>query len=104
MISKFKTYFVSLLSLVLTLSGFAQDNNSSISEDLKKIWSSDNSSPSEDIYPIDILNTNNDPGTGNGTDNVIDAPIDGGLSFLMAAGVLYGTKRIRRTKINKPKR
>lgn len=93
-----KTYFFVLLSLVLSVSGLAQDNNSSISEDLKKIWSSDNSSPSSDIYPIDGLTTNADPGTGNGTDNVLDAPVDGGLGFLMAAGVLYGARRIRRKK------
>jgi len=96
-ISKLKIYIIALISLLLTLSGLAQDNNSSISEDLKKIWTADNSTPSEDIYPIDILTTN-DAGTGNGTDNVLDAPIDGGLSFLMAAGVLYGAKIIRRTK------
>ena len=97
MISKLKTYLIALFSLVFTQSAEAQDNNSSISEDLKKIWSTDNSTPSEDIYPIDILTTN-DAGTGNGTDNVLDAPIDGGLGFLMAAGILYGAKRIRRTR------
>lgn len=93
-----KICFFVLIGLSLSLSGFTQDNNSSISEDLKKIWNADNSTPSDDIYPIDILNTNDDPGTGNGTDNVLDAPIDGGLGFLMAAGVLYGARRIRKKK------
>lgn len=91
-----KALYLLLICIVFFSSGSAQDNNSSISEDLKKIWNADNSSPSTDIYPIDALTTNNDPGTGNGTDNVLDAPVDGGLGFLMAAGALYGTIRLRR--------
>lgn len=79
----------------MTFFASAQDNNSSITEDLKKIWSNDNSTPSQDIYPIDDLITNVDPGTGNGTDNVLDAPVDGGLGILMAAGLFFGAKRIR---------
>lgn len=94
---KFSIFFIFLIT---SLSGIAQDNNSSISEDLKKIWNADNTAPSDDIYPIEELTTNNDPGTGNGTDNVLDAPVDGGLGFLMAAGVLYGARRIRKKVIN----
>lgn len=91
-----KNFSFFLICLGISFTSIAQDNNASISEDLKKIWSGDNSTPSDDIYPIDGLTTNNDPGTGNGTDNVLDAPVDGGLSFLMAAGVFYGTRRLRR--------
>lgn len=91
-----KALYLLLICIVFFLAGSAQDNNSSISEDLKKIWNADNSTPSTDIYPIDALTTNVDPGTGNGTDNVLDAPVDGGLGFLMAAGALYGTRRLRK--------
>lgn len=96
-----KTCFVILLSLFLSVSTFSQDYNSSIPEDLRNIWNNDNSSTSSIYSTQDDLYTNNDDpgtGTGNGTDNVLDAPIDGGLSLLLAAGVLYGTKRIRRSR------
>lgn len=91
-----KSLFLFSICIVLFTVGSAQDNNSSISEDLKKIWNPNNTASSDDIYPIDGLMTNNDPGTGNGTDNVIDAPVDGGVGFLMAAGVLYGARRLRK--------
>jgi len=29
------------------------------------------------------------------TDDVVDAPVDGGLSLLVAAGIGYGAKRVR---------
>lgn len=94
-----KSFSLFLICLAIFFSGIAQDNNASISDDLKKVWGSNNSAPSNDIYPIDAMTTNNDDpgtGTGNGTDNVLDAPVDGGLSFLMAAGILYGARRIRK--------
>jgi hypothetical protein len=101
-----KIYFIAFISLFLTLSLLAQDNNSSISSDNKKVWGTDYSASSYENNSLDIMNTNDDPGsgTGNGTDNVLDAPIDGGLSFLIAAGVLYGARRIRRTKSHKLKK
>jgi hypothetical protein len=80
----------------------AQDNNSSISEDLKSIWNRDNTTPSDDIYPIGSAATENDPGLGGGSDTVADAPVDGGLSLLLAAGVVVGARRIRR-EVNKSK-
>jgi hypothetical protein len=80
----------------------AQDNNSSISEDLKSIWNRDNTTPSDDIYPIGSAATENDPGLGGGSDTITDAPIDGGLSLLLAAGVVAGARRIRR-EVNKAK-
>jgi hypothetical protein len=82
----------------------AQDNNSSISEDLKSIWNRDNSTPSDDIYPIGSAATEADenPGLGGGSDTITDAPIDGGLSLLLAAGVVVGARRIRR-EVNKAK-
>ncbi len=38
------------------------------------------------------------PGFG---DDVDDVPIDGGLSLLVAAGVGYGVKKIKRRQFNK---
>jgi hypothetical protein len=73
-----------------------QDNNASINEDLKAIWNGGNGEPSSDIYPIGSSATEADPGLGGGTDNVADAPVDGGISLLLAAGLGYGVKRIRR--------
>jgi hypothetical protein len=31
-------------------------------------------------------------------DNVVDTPVDGGLSLLLAAGAAYGASRLRRKK------
>ena len=39
--------------------------------------------------PVETNNTSFD-------DQVIDAPVDGGLGILLAAGVLYGTRRLRK--------
>ena len=85
-----------IVCLFVVITASAQDNNSSISEDLKAIWNSNGSAPSSDIYPIGSAATEADPGLGGGTDNVADAPIDGGLSLLLAAGLGYGVKRLRR--------
>ena len=87
---------VFFLLCITSTSVVGQDNNSSITEDLKAIWNSSSSSPSSDIYPIGSAATQADPGLGGGTDNVTDAPIDGGLSLLLAVGLGYGVKRLRR--------
>lgn len=96
-----KTCFVILLSLFLGISVFSQDYNSSIPEDLRKIWNNDNSSTSGIYSTQDDLFTNNDDpgtGTGNGTDNVLDAPVDGGIGILAAAGIALAIRRVRRNK------
>ena len=48
----------------------------------------------------DLLSTENDPNDGDS-----QVPVDGGLSFLLAAGAAYGARRLRKfTKENmKPK-
>ncbi|MEN9952564.1 MAG: hypothetical protein RLZZ520_832 [Bacteroidota bacterium] len=85
--------FVAIQLLVFDLT--AQDNRVSRDEDLQNIFKG-----TWDLRsPENTIDVNADF-----TDNVTDAPIDGGLSFLMAAGVLYGAKRIRRTKVHKSKR
>ena len=80
---------VVLISLTSTINGFAQDNNQSLQEGMKNIWNNN----SDNIYPIEeALDINNDPPTFD--DNAVDAPIDGGLGFLLAAGVGLGSKLI----------
>lgn len=42
-----------------------------------------------------------DPSAGNAGDGDPDVPIDGGLSLLVAAGVGYGTKKIKEKRIKR---
>lgn len=89
---KFKI-ILSLCLIISTIHLFAQENRVSVDEELRKIWGADQSSSGIDMggmfdTPVETNNTFDD--------NVIDAPIDGGLGFLMAAGVFYGTRRLRR--------
>ena len=99
-----KSIRVFFLLCIVATGVVAQDNNSSINEDLKSIWNRDNTTPSNDIYPIGSAATEADenPGLGGGSDTITDAPIDGGLSLLLAAGVVAGARRIRR-EVNKSK-
>jgi hypothetical protein len=80
----------------------SQDNNSSINEELKSIWNNDNKGTSG-IYS-NGLSTENLPPVGGNNDGSVssDLPIDGGLSLLLAAGVVAGARRIRR-EVNKLK-
>jgi hypothetical protein len=84
------------------LTGFAQDNNSSISDELKNIWGNDNSIYSNPSSIDNLLGSETDFGVPN--NNVqTDAPIDGGLGFLLAAGagyVAHGLNRKRRRRKN----
>jgi hypothetical protein len=99
-----KSIRVFFLLCIVATGVVAQDNNSSISEDLKSIWNRDNTTPSDDIYPIGSAATEADenPGLGGGSDTITDAPIDGGISVLLAAGLVAGARRIRR-EVNKSK-
>jgi len=84
---------VLLISITATINGFAQDNNQSLQEGMKNIWNNN----SDNIYPIEeALDINNDPPTFD--DNAVDAPIDGGLGLLLAAGVGLGARRLRKRK------
>ncbi len=72
----------------------AQDNNSSISDELKNIWgNSDNGiySPSSPLDQIGVENVPFDPDTN-------DVPIDGGLGFLLAAGAGYDAHGLNRKR------
>jgi hypothetical protein len=81
---------------ILFTQAVAQDNNQSIGEDLKKVWG-DPGAPSgtgmdmDGMYdtPVETNNTSFD-------DDVADAPIDGGIGMLLAAGLGYGVRRLRR--------
>ena len=99
-----KSIRVFFLLCIVATGVVAQDNNSSINEDLKSIWNRDNTTPSNDIYPIGSAATEADenPGLGGGSDTITDAPIDGGISVLLAAGLVAGVRRIRR-EVNKSK-
>ena len=43
--------------------------------------------------------SNAQPGSGGFDDEPVDAPIDGGLSILVGAGVAFGAKKIREKSI-----
>lgn len=80
----------------------SQDNNSSINEELKSIWNNDNKGTSG-IYS-NGLSTENFPPVGGNNDGSVgsDLPIDGGISLLLAAGLIAGAHRIRK-EVNKSK-
>lgn len=52
-------------------------------------WVSSEGEASSDVPPFE--------------DNVADVPVDGGLSLLLAAGALYGGRRLRRMRSARPK-
>lgn len=86
-----------VIAVLFTQTLIAQDNNQSISEDLKKIWGSDQSSNGIDMGGM--YDTQTEAGTPPPMeDDVIDAPIDGGLGILLVAGLGYGANRLRRRK------
>jgi hypothetical protein len=92
---KYTKIIIVCLFVVMTTN--AQDNNSSITEELKSIWNRDNSIQG-DLYPIDIAATEASPGLGGGSDGPNDVPIDGGLGFLLAAGIGYAANGMRKRR------
>ena len=85
--------------MLFTQTIVAQDNNQSISDELKKIWGADQSPSGMDMdgmydTPVETNNTSFD-------DNVVDAPVDGGIGILLAAGLGYGANRLRRRRKEK---
>ena len=96
---KFIGYMVLCLFTVTAVR--SQDNNASISEELKAIWNND-SDGSSGIYS-NGLSTENLPPVGGNNDGSVgsDVPIDGGIGFLLAAGagyVAHGLNRKRKRK------
>jgi hypothetical protein len=95
-----------VVAMMLTQTAAAQDNNSSIGEDLKKVWG-DPGAPSGTGMDMDGMYDTQagteDTDDINFNDNVVSSlPIDGGLSLLLAAGVVVGARRIKR-EVNKSK-
>ena len=95
-----------IVCLFVVMTANAQDNNSSIGEDLKKVWG-DPGAPSGTGMDMDGMYDTQagteDTDDINFNDNVVSSlPIDGGLSVLLAAGVVVGARRIRR-EVNKSK-
>jgi hypothetical protein len=93
---KFIGYMVLCLFTVTAVR--SQDNNASISEELKAIWNND-SDGSSGIYS-NGLSTENLPPVGGNNDGSVgaDAPIDGGLGFLLAAGIGYAANGMRKRR------
>lgn len=88
---------VSLVATSYTGALVAQDNNQSIGEELKRVWGSELSSSGSEMDGM----TDREAETGTPPtmeDDVTDAPVDGGIGFLLAAGLGYGANRLRRRK------
>lgn len=85
-----------VIALLFTQSAAAQDNNQSIGEDLKKVWG-DPGAPTGTGMDMDgMYDTPVETNNTTFTDDVADAPVDGGISLLLAAGLGYGVKRLRK--------
>jgi hypothetical protein len=50
------------------------------------------------IIALPFLSQAQPPGFGGG-DDVLDVPVDGGLSVLVAAGVGYGIKKVKQKRV-----
>ena len=93
-----------VISILFTQIAVAQDNNQSISDDLKKVWG-DPGVPSGNGLNMDGM-YDTQAGTENTdeigfADDVTSTPVDGGIGFLLAAGLGYGANRLRRRKKDK---
>ena len=94
-----------VISILFTQIAVAQDNNQSISDDLKKVWG-DPGVPSGNGLSMDGM-FDTQAGTEDTeeigfADDVTSTPVDGGIGFLLAAGIVAGARRIRR-EVNKSK-
>ena len=93
---KFISYVI--LCLFTATAVRSQDNNASISEELKAIWNN-GSEGSSDMYS-NGMSTENFPPVGGNNDGTVgaDVPIDGGLGFLLAAGIGYAANGMRKKR------
>ena len=92
---RLKLFCIFLFSFLF---GFTQDNNTSISDELKSIWG--NETPIYSTPSSSDLFSNEEPALPGGNVQT-DAPIDGGLGFLLAAGagyVAHGLNRKRKRR------
>ena len=93
-----------VVAMMLTQTAAAQDNNQSIGEDLKKVWG-DPGVPSGNGLNMDGM-YDTQAGTEDTeeigfADDVTSTPVDGGIGFLLAAGLGYGANRLRRRRKDK---
>ena len=83
----------------------AQNNNQSISDDLKQVWGGDQGTGSGTWLSNDGMNdtqaATEDITEIGFADDVSSTPIDGGISILLAAGLGYGANRLRRRRKDK---
>lgn len=88
--------YVIFISLIFSANlSFAQENRVSRDEDLQSIFID---TWGKDIFD-ETITANTDPGFGgNEGNNTTDVPIDGGLGFLLAAGVGYAVNGMRRKR------
>ncbi len=88
-----------VISILFTQIAVAQDNNQSISDDLKKVWGDPGAPTGTGMDMGGMYDTQagtEDTGEIGFTDNVTSTPVDGGISLLLAAGLVAGARRIRR--------
>jgi hypothetical protein len=92
-----------VISILFTQIAVAQDNNQSISDDLRKVWGDQGSGTGlsmDGMYDTQAGTDNTDE--IGFADDVASTPIDGGISLLLAAGLVAGVHRIRK-EVNKSK-
>ncbi len=95
-----------IMTLMFVQSTGAQDNNQSISDDLKKVWRDQGAGTGLNTDGIYDTQTNEDgPGDPSQTDPAETppdgVPVDGGIGILLAAGLGYGANRLRRRRKDK---
>jgi len=95
-----------VMAVVFLQTTRAQDNNQSINEDLKKVWGTQGSGTGLNMDGIYNTQTNDDgPGDPSESDPAetppTELPVDGGIGFLLAAGLGYGANRLRRRRKDK---
>lgn len=91
------------IAMLCTQIAVAQTNNQSISDDLKKVWGDQGSGTGLSMGGMYDTQAGTDDIDEIGfADDVDSTPIDGGISILLAAGLVAGAHRIRR-EVNKSK-
>ena len=93
-----------VVAMMFTQTAASQDNNQSIGEDLEKVWG-DPGVPSGNGLNMDGM-YDTQAGTEDTdeigfADDVASTPVDGGIGFLLAAGLGYGANRLRRRRKDK---
>lgn len=100
-----KKILVSSLATLLLLTGtasFAQDNTIYMDENAFDEALSNAGGSLENLSErFSVLSESALSSNGGGTSSHNDIPVDGGLSFLLAAGLGYGANRLRKQRQNR---